>query len=58
MKEQLEKRMVELQQALEQSAANHNMIVGALSEARAMLAKAFEEEVKAKPIEGESNATG
>jgi hypothetical protein len=59
MKEVLEKRIAELtvaleasmdnhkkiQQSFEQNAANHNMILGAKSEAEGMLTKLFAQEV-------------
>jgi hypothetical protein len=45
MKDILEKRIVELQGALDQSAANHNAILGAMSEAKNMLAQVYAKEV-------------
>lgn len=48
IKEYLENRLMELNQAVDQSAANHNAILGRRAEVQHQLAKLFEEEIKAK----------
>ncbi len=44
IKEELEKRITEINQALEQSAANHNALLGRLTEAQSWLKVVFEKE--------------
>ncbi len=57
-KEYLEKRIAEIQQAIDQSAGNHNTLLGRMAEDQHLLAQLFEEEVKAKQAaEGQENAS-
>lgn len=48
MKEELEKRILEINQALEQSAAHHNALLGRLTEAQSWLKAIFEKECEDK----------
>ncbi len=51
-KQDMEKRIVEIMQAIEQSAANHNILIGRVNEAKEMLAKLVENECNAVLQEG------
>lgn len=69
-KEIFEKRILEIQQAInesaanhkqiqlafEQATANHNALLGRLNEAQFLLTEVFEKECKDKPPEGLENA--
>lgn len=47
-KQELEARIIEINKALEQSAANHNALLGRLTEAQSWLKSIFEKELKEK----------
>jgi hypothetical protein len=47
-KQTLEERLLQINQAIEQSAANHNALLGHRAEIQHLIAKLFEEECKAK----------
>lgn len=51
-KQDMEKRIGEIMQAIEQSAANHNALIGRLNEAKEMLVKFVEIECNAILQEG------
>lgn len=53
-KQDIENRILEINQALEQSAANHNALLGRLTEAQSWLKVIFEKECEAK--KGEADA--
>ena len=47
-KEKLETNLAALNQQIEQSAANHNVLIGARAQIQNLLAETFEAEVEAK----------
>ena len=56
-KEKLEKDLIALNQQIEQSAANHNVIIGARAQLQKLIADIFESEINAgKQSEGDENA--
>lgn len=56
IKEDLEKRVAEIQAAIDQSAANHNMLLGHVTEAKYLLDKIKAEKSEAEKIEAEDEA--
>lgn len=52
----IEKRVQELLKAVEQSAANHNMLVGHLNEAKHLLTEIVKEELNAEIVPAEDSA--
>ncbi len=53
-KESLEQRLIQINQAIEQSAGNHNALLGHRAEIQHLIAQLFEEECKSK-VEHEVN---
>lgn len=56
-KQIIETRVAELQAALEQSAANHNALVGSLNEAKALLAQVEKAESEAAKAPSKAKTT-